>query len=154
MTDVFDVLAADHAEVKRMLAELEAGPTRDTGAAEDQLQLRKKMTEQLILEESWHETLEEMYFWPAVREHVMGGEILADKAIGQEREGRRLQDELGKADPGDDGFEQLLATFIQACREHMRFEEGTIWPRALVALPAQTAAALGTRIAEGKGGRT
>ena len=67
MTDVFTVLAQDHQEVKAMLAELERGPTKATGATEDQLALRKKMTEQLIIEESRHEALEEMYFWPAVR---------------------------------------------------------------------------------------
>ena len=64
MTDVFTVLAQDHQEVKAMLAELERGPTKATGATEDQLALRKKMTEQLIIEESRHEALEEMYFWP------------------------------------------------------------------------------------------
>ena len=53
-----------------MLAELEKGPTRATGASEDQLALRKKMTEQLITEESKHEALEEMYFWPVVRDHL------------------------------------------------------------------------------------
>jgi hypothetical protein len=33
MADVFRVLSQDHEEVKRMLAELEKGPTRVTGAA-------------------------------------------------------------------------------------------------------------------------
>ena len=74
MTDVFTVLAQDHQEVKAMLAELERGPTKATGATEDQLALRKKMTEQLIIEESRHEALEEMYFWPAVRDRLESGE--------------------------------------------------------------------------------
>jgi hypothetical protein len=54
MADVFTVLSQDHEEVRRMLAELERGPSRATGAGEDQLALRKKMTEQLIIEESRH----------------------------------------------------------------------------------------------------
>jgi hypothetical protein len=147
MTDVFDVLAADHAEVKLMLAELEAGPA---GGSENELLLRKKMTEQLVIEESRHEALEEMYFWPAVREHVQGGDVLADEAIGQEQEGKQVLDELDKADASDAGFERLVATFIRAAREHIRFEEESVWPRARVALPAELAAALGTKIAEGK----
>ena len=76
MADVFTVLAQDHQEVKAMLAELERGPTKATGATEDQLALRKKMTEQLILEESKHEALEEMYFWPAVRDRDKYHEFL------------------------------------------------------------------------------
>jgi hypothetical protein len=43
MADVFTVLGQDHEEVKRMLAELEKGPTRVTEASEDQLALRKKI---------------------------------------------------------------------------------------------------------------
>ena len=54
MADVFTVLAQDHQEVRSMLAALEKGPTRATGANQDQLALRKKMTEQLIIEESKH----------------------------------------------------------------------------------------------------
>ena len=73
MADVFTVLGQDHQEVKPMLAELEKGPTMATGATEDQLALRKKMTEELIIEESRHEALEEMYFWPAVRDHLESG---------------------------------------------------------------------------------
>ena len=37
MADVFTVLGQDHEEVKRMLAELKKGPTRASGASEDQL---------------------------------------------------------------------------------------------------------------------
>ena len=49
MADVFTVLAQDHQEVQAMLAELEKGPTSASGASEDQLALRKKMTETLII---------------------------------------------------------------------------------------------------------
>jgi hypothetical protein len=54
MEDVFDVLAEDHEEVRQMLAELEKGPTMATGATEDELMLRKMMTEELIIEASEH----------------------------------------------------------------------------------------------------
>ena len=73
MTSVFDVLAQDHAEVKRMLTELELGPTAATGADADELALRKRMVQQLVIEVSKHEAVEEMYFWPAVRSHVTDG---------------------------------------------------------------------------------
>jgi hemerythrin-like domain-containing protein len=150
MTDVFDVLAADHTEVKRMLAELERGPTQDTGADGDQLLLRKKMAEQLVIEESRHEALEEMYFWPAVREHVAEGETLADLATGQEQEAKHVLNELDKADASDPGFERLLAAFTQAAREHIAFEEERVWPQARNSFTAETADSLGTKIAEGK----
>jgi Hemerythrin HHE cation binding domain len=150
MADVFSVLSKDHEEVKGMLAELAKGPTRATGATEDQLALRKKMAEQLVIEESRHEAVEEMYFWPAVREHVADGDRLADEATSQEQEAKHVLDRLDKLDAGEAEFEQLLATFIQAGLEHIAFEETQVWPGMRAALSAQAAEDLGTKLAEGK----
>jgi hypothetical protein len=150
VTDVFTVLATDHQEVKDMLAELEKGPARATGAGEDQLALRKKMTEQLIIEESKHEALEEMYFWPAVREHLAAGDTLADAATEQEQAAKQVLAELDKLQAGDAEFERLLAKFIIDAREHIAFEETQVWPGLRAALSADKAAELGTKITEGK----
>jgi Hemerythrin HHE cation binding domain len=150
MTDVFTVLGQDHQEVKRMLAELETGPTKATGASEDQLALRKKMTEELIIEESRHEALEEMYFWPAVREHLAAGDTLADTATQQEQGAKQVLADLDKLGSGDEEFEKLLGTFITDAREHIAFEETQVWPGLRTALPAGVAEEIGTKIAEGK----
>src|SRR5205807_5418671 len=150
MADVFTVLAKDHEEVKGMLAELEKGPTRATGASEEQLALRKKMAEELIIEESRHEALEEMYFWPAMREHLSGGDTLADTATEQEQVAKQVLTELDKLQADDAEFERLLATFIIDAREHIAFEETQVWPGLRTALNSEKAAELGTKIAEGK----
>jgi uncharacterized protein YdcH (DUF465 family) len=150
MADVFTVLAKDHEEVKGMLAELEKGPTRATGASEDQLALRKKMTEELIIEESKHEALEEMYFWHAVREHLADGDTLADTATRQEQDAKHVLAELDKLQADDAEFEKLLGKFILDAREHIAFEETQVWPGLRTALTAETASELGGKIAEGK----
>ena len=150
MADVFTVLGQDHQEVKRMLAELEKGPTAATKASEDQLALRKKMTEELIIEESRHEALEEMYFWPAVRDHIQSGSTLADEAIGQEQAAKQVLADLDKAGSGDAEFERLLGKFVVDAREHIEFEETQVWPLLRTALSAETSAELGEKIAEGK----
>lgn len=150
MTDVFTVLARDHEEVQGMLAELEQGPNRATGASQDELARRKKMTERLIIEESRHEALEEMYFWPTVREHHPAGNTLADEATGQEQEAKGVLAKLDKLDAGEEEFEQLLTTFTGAARKHIHFEETQVWPGLRSALPAKTAGELGSKIAEGK----
>jgi hemerythrin-like domain-containing protein len=150
MADVFTVLAKDHQEVKNMLAELEKGPTRATGASQNQLALRKKMSQELIIEESKHEALEEMYFWPAVREHLAAGNTLADEATGQEQEAKQVLANLDKLDASDAEFEELLAKFTMAALQHIEFEETRVWPSLRPALTAETAAELGTKIADGK----
>ena len=129
MEDVFDVLAEDHEEIRQALAELEKGPTAATGATEDQLMLRKIMTEELIIEASKHEEIELTCLWPAVREHVASGEQLADRGICAELEIAALLAGLDKLDASQPEFEDLLSQFTQAGREHFDFEERQIWPR-------------------------
>jgi hemerythrin-like domain-containing protein len=150
MPNAFEVLASDHEQVKQVLAEFEAGPTVATGASENELALRKKMAEELIISESKHEAVEEMYFWPAVRERVPGGDQLADKAIGQEQEAKDLLAKLDKLDAAEREFEPLLSEFIKAAREHIAFEETQVWPALRSALTEQEAVDLGGKLAEGK----
>jgi hemerythrin-like domain-containing protein len=150
MPDVFEVLSQDHQEVKRILTELENGPTAATGSSGNALALRKKIVQQLVIEESKHEALEEMYFWPAVRARVADGDELADTAIAQEQDGKEVLDRLDKLDPDQPEFEQLVITFIAAGREHISFEEGQVWPRLRSVLTADEARSIGDKIAAGK----
>jgi hypothetical protein len=150
MTNVFDVLSLDHIEVKRMLTELEMGAVRQGAASADQLTERRKLAQQLVIEESKHEAVEEMYFWPAVREHLAGGDQLADTAIGQEQEGKEVLARLDKLDAGSAEFEKLLADFIRAGREHIDYEENRVWPELRAALSAQQSAELGGKIESAK----
>lgn len=150
MAGVFDVLAKDHAEVKQMLADLEAGPTAANGASNSELAQRKKMVEQLVIEESKHEALEEMHFWPAVRDKLPDGDKLASTAIEQEQEGKEVLDKLDKLDASDGEFEKLVSEFIEAGREHITYEETQVWPSLRNALSAKEAKEIGTKIEEGK----
>ena len=150
MEDVFEVLAEDHEEIGAVLAELEKGPTAATGACEDQLMLRKMMTEELVIEEAKHADVERMYLWPAVREHVPGGGPLADRAICQQLEVGELLAELDQSDAADPGFEELLSRFTRAGREHFGFEERQVWPRLRAVLPPKVASELGRKILLGR----
>jgi hypothetical protein len=150
MPNLFDVLRHDHREVERALTELESGPTAATGASDDDLLLRKKMVEQLVIEESKHEALEEMYVWPAVRDQVADGDRLADTAIGQEQQGKEVLDRLDKLAASDPEFEPLVTAFITAGREHISYEETQVWPLLWVSLTPAEAEDLGVKFADGK----
>jgi hemerythrin-like domain-containing protein len=150
MAEVFEVLAKDHAEVKQMLAELEAGPAASSGASSNDLSMRKKMVEQLVVEESKHEAVEEMYFWPAVREKLHDGDKLAGTAVRQEQQGKEVLDKLDKLKVSDAGFEKLVTKFIEAGRTHISHEETRVWPSLRNALSAEEASEIGTKIEQGK----
>ncbi|HZR48105.1 MAG TPA: hemerythrin domain-containing protein [Streptosporangiaceae bacterium] len=149
MPDIFDVLAADHQEVKQMLARLQKSRPR-RGASDDALAKRKEQVEQLIIEESKHEALEEMYFWPAVRDKLPDGDELADTATGQEQEAKQVLNKLSKLDAGDAKFEKLLAEFTESGREHIEFEETQVWPKLRKALSKKEASEIGTKVRDGK----
>jgi hemerythrin-like domain-containing protein len=150
MPSVFDVLGHDHQEVKQMLSELEEGPTAASGAGDKALALRKKMVEQLVIEESRHEAVEEMYFWPTVRDRVPDGERLASTATDQEQEGKEVLDRLDKLDANDPEFEKLVAAFITAGRTHIDYEETEVWPLLRTALTAEQADELGDKLQTAK----
>ena len=133
MADVFTVLAKDHQEVKNMLAELAKGPTRATGTSENQLALRKKMTQELIIEESKHEALEEMYFWPAVREHLTAATPWPTRRPGKSRKRKQVLADLGKALRQRGGFGKRSPSYV-AARQHIEFEETRVWPGLRAAL--------------------
>ncbi len=150
MAGVFDVLAKDHAEVKQMLANIEAGPTFAAGATNQELAQRKKMVEQLVIEESKHEAMEEMHFWPAVRNKLPDGDKLASTAIEQEQEGKEVLDKLDKLDAAEAEFDVLVTKFIKAGREHITYEETQVWPSLRNALSAEEANEIGAKIEQGK----
>jgi hemerythrin-like domain-containing protein len=150
MPDAFDLLGTDHRKVQQMLAELESGPAHGSGATEAQLRARKELAEKLIIESSKHEAIEEQYFWPTVRDRVTNGDRLADHAISQESEAKEVLARLDKLGSSDGEFDELVAKFIPAAREHIGYEEETVWPPLRSALSAADAEDLGNKLADAK----
>ncbi|MDA8391239.1 MAG: hemerythrin domain-containing protein [Actinomycetota bacterium] len=150
MSDIFQVLGRDHAEVRSMLDQLESSRPERQPPLPEQASERHKLVQHLVVEESKHEAVEEMYFWPAVRESVPDGDDLANTATSQETEGKKLLETLDSADPHDAEFETLLAKFISAGRHHIHFEETQVWPGLRKSLDAQKLDELGAQVDEAK----
>jgi Hemerythrin HHE cation binding domain len=150
MPSAFDVLGRDHEEVKRMCTELELGPTVSTGASRDQLALRERMVRRLVVEESKHEAIEDLYFWPVVRARVHDGTELANQAQDQQRQAQEALGELERLTPEDEEFEARLAEFIRAGRAHVAFQETTVWPGLWAVLSGAEADDVGQRLLQAK----
>jgi hemerythrin superfamily protein len=150
MANAFEVLHKDHEEVQRALTELESGPTAASGANPDQLAVREKLVEELIIEESKHEAVEEEYFWPAVRDRLPDGDTLADHAIEQEQAAKFVLNDLIGVKPDDPKFEELVGRFIADGREHISYEEKSVWPELEKELSAEEADELGEKLEQGK----
>ena len=146
MADVFEVLGADHAQVKHMLTAREDSPNQATGADPEVLAARGQVAQRLVMDSSRHEAAEEQYFWPAVRRHLNDGDDLASEAISQESEAKEVLAKLDKLDSSEPEFDHLIAEFIPAARQHIAFEENQVWPKLRQALTAEQARDLGEKI--------
>jgi hemerythrin-like domain-containing protein len=149
MPDVFDVLSEDHNEVKQLLARLEE-ERPGAGAGKSKLANRKEKATKLITDESKHEAVEEMFFWPAVRDKLPDGEKLARHAMGQENEAKEVLAKLDTLEADSPEFEKLLTEFTAAAREHIEFEETQVWPKMREALSKQEATEIGKQLKDGK----
>lgn len=150
MPNVFTVLGQDHEEVKQMLAGLENGPGQDAGATDEDVQARRAAVQALIVAESRHETVEEEYFWPAVRDVLPDGNQLADHGISQEQDAKIVLDRLDKLEPGEREFEELVFAIVRDGRAHIAYEEEKVWPALREALTPAAADLLGTKLIQGK----
>jgi hypothetical protein len=148
MADVFDVLGADHADVKAMLVALESSTDPAHVTSEAVRAARKEVAEQLVISSSRHEAAEEQYFWPAVRDHLGDGDRLADQAISQEAEAKEVLAKIDKLDAGGSEFDRLIGEFIPAARQHIEFEESQVWPGLRLALSPQQASELGEKVSK------
>lgn len=149
MPNVFDVLRADHEKVLEMLDRLERDVVVPGEAARNEAH-DTKLVEQLVIDESKHEAVEEMHFWPVVRDSLELGKELARTAVDQENAGKKLLHKLDGMAPTHPEFAGLMGEFISAAREHIAFEQDAVWPRLAEALSNDEQDALGTKIADAK----
>jgi hemerythrin superfamily protein len=139
MTDAIELLRCDHDEMRRLLSALEDGP------AAAQL---GGLIPHLVIAVSGHEAIEEQYFWPLVRRRVQNGPRLADEAVGQEQEVKRLLDLLEK--PGSGDAAALLRQVIAITKAHIDFEETQVWPGVRLALSEQELGDLGDQLEQAR----
>lgn len=123
--DALTFLRQDHKSVLGLLEVLDGAPT-GSGA---QVSGLKTMVTNLIIAESQHEAVEEQLFWPAVREALDDGDELADHAVEQEQQGKKLLQRLEDGAPGERDYHEALQEFVKAGREHIRYEQEVVWPR-------------------------
>jgi hemerythrin-like domain-containing protein len=127
--DAIALLREDHIKVLAMIDELEA---KSRSAPLEDSADRKRLVTELVRAESAHEAIEEQFFWPSVQHWLTEGRRLAAPALEQEQEqaAKHMLEELDKLEPGDPGFETLLARVIADAREHIAYEEREVWPSA------------------------
>lgn len=147
--DIFSRIERDHRKIIGILDALEIEVDSNGDASHIfVLRRRRKLAQQLVIEESRHEAAEEIYLWPAVRETVDAGRGRAESGVRQEGKAKRMLQHLDKAasrgrDDNPRAVEDLLPSVSEALREHISYEESAVLPRLRLSLSDADAARLG-----------
>ncbi|MGB9308694.1 MAG: hemerythrin domain-containing protein [Mycobacterium sp.] len=144
--DALKFLRQDHESVLGMLEALDEAPS---GSGAEISGLATIVTN-LVIAESQHEAIEEQYFWPAVRHALEDGDALADDAIRQEQDGKRLLQRLADGKPGEAEYREVLKEFVKAGREHISYEQDVVWPRFEAAVSREHLEKLGEQLERAK----
>ncbi len=149
MIDAIELLRCDHDEIRRLLSALELSALEDDPAGAgvaSGAQTSEGLVAHLVMAASGHEAIEEQHFWPLVRRRVQNGSRLADEAVSQEQDIKRLLDLLERPDQDAD----LLRQVIAISRSHIDFEETHVWPGVRLALSEQELGDLGVQLEQAK----
>ncbi len=144
--DALTFLRQDHKSVLGMLEVLADAPS-GSGATSSGLDT---MVTNLVIAESQHEAIEEQFFWPAVREVLEDGDALADTAIAQEQEGKKLLQRLEDGIPGDPDYQEALKAFVKAGRDHIAYEQEVVWPAFEAAVSREDLVKMGEKLEAAK----
>jgi hemerythrin superfamily protein len=140
--NVIDELVTDHREVEEIFGRIDALPPGDKD--------RKTYADQATIELVRHSVAEEAYVYPAVREHVTGGDALADKEIEDHSRAEQIMKDLESCEAGDAEFDRLIGMLMSEIREHVADEEENLFPRLRAACPPDTLNNLGDQVRQAK----
>ncbi|MEW2304730.1 hemerythrin domain-containing protein [Streptomyces sp. NPDC006655] len=140
--NVIDELVTDHREVEEIFGKIEALPPGDKN--------RKIYADQATMELVRHSVAEEAYLYPAVREHVEGGEALADKELEDHAKAEQIMKDLESCEPDDARFDTLMNSLMSEIRMHVEDEEQNLFPRLRAACSEDALNELGDKVRQAK----
>lgn len=138
--DVVDILTEDHHEVLDLIASI---PTLD----EDR---RREVADTVIAEIIRHSVAEEMYVYPAMREHLPNGDGEVEHDIEEHKELEKTLKALEGVSADDSKFTELVGQVEQQLRHHADDEEQNQFPKLRQAISAEQLVELGSKVETAK----
>ncbi|MQY37533.1 hypothetical protein SRB17_55370 [Streptomyces sp. RB17] len=140
--NVIQELTTDHREVEELFGRIEALPP----GSKD----RKNLADQATIELVRHSVAEESYLYPAVREHITGGDAMADKEIEDHAKAEQIMKDMEDLQADDARFDTLMTQLMSEIRSHIRDEEQNLFPKLETACPADALMHLGDQVRRAK----
>lgn len=140
--DLVSVIVTDHREVEAAFKELESG----NGTPEH----RRDLADHVITELVRHSVAEEMYMYPAAREHLPDGDKLADHELKEHAEAEKIMKDLDGVDATDPKFDELMGKLMSEIRHHIEDEEGDLLPKLQQECSPEQLQELGEKVTKAK----
>ena len=116
--DVIEILTTDHREVLTLVGQIPAAdPER-----------RRDLADTVIAELMRHSVAEEMYVYPAMRDHLPDGESKVRHDVQEHQELEEVMKELEGVDAADPRFLEVLGRLEAILRDHVSDEETEQFP--------------------------
>jgi hemerythrin superfamily protein len=139
--DVVDILTTDHREVTDLVRQIRTATDPAT---------RRDLADTMISELVRHAVAEEMYVYPAMKEHLPDGEAAVEHDIGEHKELERTMKELEAVEPSDPRFDSLITQLETTLADHVADEESEQFPRLRASIPREELVQLGQKVQTAK----
>jgi hemerythrin superfamily protein len=139
--DVVDVLTTDHHEVLALIGQIPTAASNES---------RRDLADTAISEVVRHAIAEEMYVYPAMREHLPNGDEEVEHDIAEHKELEEVMKRLEGVAADDPQFDALVREFEQKLSHHANDEETEQFPKLRANLPRETLVELAGKVETAK----
>jgi hemerythrin superfamily protein len=139
--DVIDVLTTDHREAVSLISQI-----RSTAEPEQ----RRDLADQLIAELVRHSVAEEMFVYPAMRDHLPGGEAAVEHDIAEHKELERVMKQLEGTDSSGPEFLTVVDSMESILSDHVADEETEQFPQLRQHIPQEQLVELKAKVETAK----
>jgi hemerythrin-like domain-containing protein len=115
------MLKEDHREVKELFNQFEKADSRAD---------KQKIVAEALIGLKLHASVEEEFFYPALRQQMKDGEGMLDEADEEHHVAKILIAELEQMNGDEDHWEAKFKVLAESVRHHIKEEEGEIFPEA------------------------
>lgn len=138
MTDAITLLTSDHRRVEALWARLDHEASYDGSVVDE-----------IVRELSIHDGIEKQLLYPTIREHVQGGDAIADRSL---REHQMVEDLLARVEAESRPAAKLAAVreTMDHVAEHVAEEEAQVFPALRSAMSEADLEDLGSRLERAK----
>jgi len=139
--DAITLLKQDHKAVSKLFKDFEKAK---------QPAQQRKLAEKVIKELAVHAAIEEMVFYPAVRDRVPKSEDTVLESLEEHHVVKWVLSELADMKPDHERFKAKMTVLIETVRHHVEEEEQELFPKVRKALGRKELAELGATLEKAK----